>query len=454
MSDLTTTLNSGVGGNVVKGENIGGQVMPYSKIRTGAEGTDGGDVTAWNRFPVNAFLDRSHLGPFGDLIAEPKTPIFQLDFVYGIFTQTGTTSTSGVGASVDTNAGRLRVQNGTGAAGDAYFTTVRPARYRPGQGVIARFTAVFLTSAASSSQIVGMGGNNAGGAIVDGYFFGFNGTAFGIAHYNNSTSPTWTAQASWNVDTCDGNGTSGFNLDPTKGNVYVISYPYLGYGDIFFYVEDSTTGILIHCHTIRYANSSTSTQLGNPSMSFFARATSTGSTTNLTIYVGSISAFLVGMRIFTGDQFGIDNNKATITTETNILSLRNATTFNGVLHRGLIRLRSVSFSSDSGNGVAVLRIKQGVTLGGAPSYTAISGTTADSGVTLTNAQSMASFDVAGTTITGGVTLFNATAARNTGYQIDLTPYDFFIPPATTWTFSMFCSASSTATVAVNWYEDK
>ena len=396
---------------------------------------------------TQACFESRHMGAFGDLIAQPLEPILQIDFVYGIFTQTGTTAASGTGAAVDTNAGRLRIQNGTSNGGSASFTSVRPIRYRPGQGIDARFTAAFTAGVASSTQVVGVGD------ATNGYFFGYNGTAFGVMHRNGG-SDTWIAQASWNVDVADGSGGSGLNLNPTFGNVYKIAYPYMGYGDIFFYIELPLTGKIVLVHVIRYANTTATIQLTNPTLHFFARALSTGSTTNLTIFVGACGVFLVGHKEYTGAQFAADNGKNGVSTETNIISLRNCTTLNGVTNQGVIRLRSMSFTSDNGNTISIMRVKSGVTLGGTPAFTPVSGSTGDNGVTLTSAQSMASFDVAGTTVTGGTTLFNSTAARNTGFEIDLTPYDFYINPAETFTFSMAANANTNTEVCVNWHEDK
>lgn len=404
---------------------------------------------------TEACFSPRHLGPFGDLIAQPLWPLLQLDFVYGIFSQLGTTTVSGAGASADTNAGRLRLQCGTSNGGVASFTSTRQIRYRPGQGVDARFTAVFTAGVASSEQIVGVG-NIVSGTLTDGYFFGFNGVTFSIRQVNSGAS-TWIAQSSWNVDTCDGSAgasnPSGFNLNPTFGNVYSVRYPYMGFGNIFFYVE-TAEGRVILVHVIQYVSTSSSIQLSNPTLTFFARSLSLGSTTNLTVLVGATGVFLVGQRRFTGAQFGIDNTKAAITTETSILALRNATTFNGVVNRAALRLRSLSFASDAGNNTAVLRVKAGVTLGGAPVFTPISGVTGDNGVTITSGQSPASFDVAGTTVTGGTTLYNSTAARNTGFEIDLTEYDIYVLPGETYVFSMACGSSATSAVTINWQEDK
>jgi len=415
------------------------------------------DGTAWQRLhgtsqgAATVAIDRAHLGPFGDLIAEAKVPIIQIDFVYGINAQTGTSAASGTGAAVDTNASRLRLQNGTSAAGSASYTSVRLARYRPGQGTIARFTAAFVASAANSTQIVGMGDAS------NGFFFGYNGTAFGILHRNAGVD-TWVAQTAWNVDRVNGSGgaanRSGANLTLTSGNVFVISYPFLGYGNVFFYVEDPTTGNLIHVHTIRYAGSSASVELTQPTLPFFARALSTTSTTNLTIYVGSVGVFIVGQRAFVGVQGAADNSKPGVTTETNILTLRNATTVNGVTNRVAIRIRSLSFAGDGGNGISTLRIYKGATVGGTPAFTPFSGSTADNGVTITNAQSVVSVDIAGTTISGGTKIFNGVVSRSQHSALfDATNLDILILPGERATFSVQCGASSTAAVTVNWHED-
>ena len=327
--------------------------------------------------------------PFGDLIAQHLTPSIQMDFVYGVNTQIGATTVVGTGVA-DTNASRLRLQTGTGTTGSAILQSRRPSKYRPGQGVIARFTAAFTVGAASSTQIIGAGNSN------DGYFFGFNGTAFGILH-RNSGSDTWVAQTAWNGDKCDGTGASSLNWDKTKGMVCMIKYPYLGYGNITFWVEDPLTTQMILCHTIRYNNSSASVQISNPNLSFYAQAINAGNNTNLILYCGSVGFFLCGERAFVANpQWATDNSKTpAATTETCIINVRNATTYNGVANRSLIRLNSVSFTAASAAKTAAacfLRFRIGASIGGSPSYAARSGTTADNGVTITSGNSVASFD--------------------------------------------------------------
>ena len=387
----------------------------------------------------------ANTGAFGDLIISNLTPSVQIDFIYGINTQTGTTSVTTTGV-VDTDASRLRIQTGVGAAGAGTFQSNRISRYRQGEGMVARFTGVWASSAANSTQVIGMGNTQVG------YFFGFNGTAFGISMRNGGTDG-WVAQTAWNGDRCDGTGPSGFNWNKTFGNVMQIKYPFLGYGSITFWVLNPVTSAWILCHTIQYPNTTASVQLSNASFPFYANAVNTGNTSNLIMYIGSVGVFISGVRDFLGPQWAIDNLKNSITTENNIFSLRNATTYNGVANSALIRLRSISYSADGGNGVSTMRLKKGVTLGGSPSYTTINGTSADQGVTITSGQSVASFDIAGTTVAGGTLIFNSTVARNNSATFDMTSYNIYISPGETLTFSGFAAASATIAICANWNED-
>jgi hypothetical protein len=396
----------------------------------------------------NILFDSSNLSPFGDLIANELTPVFQTDAIYGLLTQQVSNTISGTGALVDTNAGRYRIQSGTTATtGSAILTSAYPIRYRAGQGVIARFTTAFTTGLANSVQEIGVGNT------VDKYAFGYNGTTFGILHRNNG-SDTWIPQSTWNGDKVDGTAGTSFTLNPTFGNVCQIVYPFLGYGNITFFIENPNTGRLVLVHSIRYANTTATIQISNPALNFWARSANTGAnTTNLTIYVGSVGIFVAGKKEYIAGQFAADNLKTAITTELNVLSIRNCTTFNGQPNKAIVRISKISIASDGGNGIARIRVRKGTTLGGTPAFTTISGTTGDNGVTITSGQSVCSQDTAGTTVTGGTVQFNTTCARNGNSVVDVSDDNLFIYPGETMTFSALAQVSSDVAVSASWDED-
>jgi hypothetical protein len=510
-------------GGVVSVQGVaGGQAVPVSGTTTANQGTPAAEANKWpvsltdgtntvdvvpageSAVPADKALvvapspntvglvelAGSNVSAFGDPIAVPMTPLFQFDFVgqlitAGTMTQQGGAYITNTGTAT-TNGGRLRLGTGTNAAGSASFISYKIARYRAGQGMLARFTFVFQAGVANNIQVAGMCAptltwtNNAtapGAPITaatagDGYFFGFNGTSFGIRHKNSRGNgglglDDWVPKTLWNRDRCDGSNSalnpSGFNLNPLLGNVYSIKYPYLGYGNILFYVLNPATGRWILVHSIQYPNSFVETQLGNPGLNFFAQTINTGNTSDVALFVGSVGAFLTGEKHFTGPQFGVDarlaNNGAA--SELPVLSLRCCTSINGEANRGMLRLRSLSFSGDGANTDMRLVIRRNATLTGATFANAVRGTITPSsaGFILTGAQSMATFDIAATAIAAAAagasdTLFNAVAARTTGYQIDLAPYDIFVVPGDIVTFAARSTVTGNAVqVSINWQED-
>ncbi len=443
-SNVTLNAPTVGGGATIATEDIGGIQFQRVKLALGGTGQDLGDVSGTN--PMVVEMGGASTSIFGDLITAENTPLIQLDFVYGINSQTGSTTVVTTGV-VDTNASRLRVQSGTGAAGSGLFESRRVARYRAGQGVTARFTAAFNAGVANSMQTVGVG------STTNGYFFGYNGVDYGLLHRNNGVE-TWVLQGAWNGDKCNGTGTSGFTIAPGFGNVYQIRYPYLGYGAISFWIMHST-GRWILCHTIQYPNTTATTQLSNPNMRFRARALNTGSTTNLTLYVGSVGILLSGMRSYTGyPKWAFDNNKATITAETNLFSLKCCTTYNGVTNEGQLRVNSLSVGCSVGNGIVVIRLRVGATLGGTATYAAISGTTADNGVTITAGNSIASANTLHTTATGGTYIYNISVSGVGQSVIDLTSFDIYLAPTEILTVSGFATNSTTISASLNWVEDQ
>jgi len=137
---------------------------------------------------------------FGEAIAVPVTPVFQLDGLYDLDPQQFETFQAG--GTAGTSDTLMRVTTGTGQYGYGVLRSRRAVRYRPGQGAVARFTAKFTESAP--------------GVGVDGYtqragFFtqeqavqiGFNGTEFGVLRENGGKAHieilTVTATASETV---------------------------------------------------------------------------------------------------------------------------------------------------------------------------------------------------------------------------------------------------------------
>lgn len=109
---------------------------------------------------------------FGEQSVAELTPVVQLHFPYNLNEFLVETRLNNGAATVDSN--RLKLSTGAAANQSAQLLSKRAVTYQPGQGGLWRGTAVFTAGAANSTQYIGIGSSS------DGYFFGFNGTAFGI----------------------------------------------------------------------------------------------------------------------------------------------------------------------------------------------------------------------------------------------------------------------------------
>jgi hypothetical protein len=405
-----------MGRNILVGEDTNGT---FRNVPTDVEGNLNVHIAS----PVTAF---------SDLRNAELTPQAHITFEYNVNpSMMNTTETNG-GTVTQTNAMAV-LQTSTNVAGLASMSSVRLLKYRSGLGALARFTGLFTTGVASSTQGVGIGTDE------NGYFFGYNGTAFGILHRIDSVD-TWITQTTWNYDVMDGTGRSGMTLDPTNINVFEITYQYLGAGQITFYIEDTVTGDFTPVHKIAYANSFTTPSLFNPSLPLSAFAENTGNATNLTVKSASMSAFVEGKNIVTGPSQTFTNTK-THSTETALFSVRSKTTFAGKTNFVNGILKSLTCANDV-NQLAAFNIYEDATLGGTPVWADVN---VDS--------SVMESDTAGTTVTNGILLASFSVGKDSGAAFDLNNLDIVMKPGSTYTVSSLAGASGAMSAALTWVED-
>ena len=118
---------------------------------------------------------------FGSVLVENLTPIFQSDAVYGInpsevLTTTGINGAGSTSGTITGTNNLFKCSTGTTALSFASLQSRKRLRYRAGQGSLCRFTSVFSTPAADSTLVAGLG------TAESGFYFGYNGTVFGILH--------------------------------------------------------------------------------------------------------------------------------------------------------------------------------------------------------------------------------------------------------------------------------
>lgn len=111
---------------------------------------------------------------FGEPLAISPTAVIQLDAIYGTTTDVIQTYSNGTGASAGSDSQLFRVQSGTSQGGYGVLRSKRFMRYRPGQGIVCRFTAAFTQGVPNSLQFAGLA--NQENRVA----FGWNGDRFGV----------------------------------------------------------------------------------------------------------------------------------------------------------------------------------------------------------------------------------------------------------------------------------
>jgi len=246
---------------------------------------------------------------------------------------------------------------------------------------------------------------------------------------------THIAQSTWNNNTMS-------TLDPTKGNVYQISYQYLGFGDIKFFIEDKDSGAFVLVHTIKYANTNTTPSMTNPSLRFGMYAASISSTTNLVVQCASVGLFSQGARDKTRNPRAVENTQSVSTTLTNVLTLRNRRTYNYYPNQIEIEPLFLAASSESTKNVE-FEIRGNPTFSGDTNF-------ANVGTDL-----VSDMDITANTVSGGTLLAAFSLGAGGGVTINLSSLAIRMPPSLVLTIAakVTSGASASVTEALTYYED-
>jgi len=404
-----------------------------------------------SRSPANKDFDSEITGPltaFGDLRVAELSPILQHSFEYTVDNTELTESIVANGGTVTQANAMAVVSSSTTTASAACLQSKRQARYRSGQGGLARFTALFETGGvANTSQYVGLADEVGSSAdLKNGYAIGYDGTSFGVHRFANDVKYS-VPQSSWD-DPLDGTGASGMTLDTSKLNVWGIRFQYLGGGAIEYLIEDDSTGKFVIVYTMLYANLQTAPSVYMPNFHLMVYCNNKATTTDLILKTSSFAYFVEGKtELIMAHQFnqtsGIQE-KTSVTSEVAIFTIRNKSTYASKTNFIEILIESLyaSVESSSANNLASLRLVKNATLGGTPSYSDINAS-----------NSVVDIDVAGTTVSGGEELLGtALAGKNDRESQDATPYKIILQPGETIAIAAASANSATIDSGILWKE--
>jgi hypothetical protein len=429
-------LNDFVAGGMVA--NLGRNVIVG---RNDAGGFNNVNTDTTNNLKVNI---QSPSTAFGEIQVAEMTPVIQVTYPYNINTQLVNTSVVN-GATIAQVDNMVSLATDSQSSSVGVLETISVAKYRAGQGIVARFTGLFTSGATTSDshQTIGIGDE------TDGYFFGYSGDTYGIHHKINSGT-TFISQSTWNVDTMDGgsgsSNPSGMLLDPTKGNVFQIQYQWLGFGAINFFIESDVTGNYVPVHQLKYANNKLVPSSYNPTFPIRAEVDNGTSTDVLTMRSASMAAFVEGKNVITGPlQSANGSNSAGANGE--LLALRNVSVFptgSTTTNRVVAYLRDLSISNDGANNTIVrVQVIEDPVYSVSPTYTY---TDPDN--------SIIEVGVGGTYTAGSgkvIATFGVTQVSN--IFTELTNRDIAIRPGKTVGFITQGDTSTSTELDISWVED-
>lgn len=179
----------------------------------------------------------------------------------------------------------------------------------------------------------------------------------------NIASDYWFPSSEWNIDKADGTSILP-SIDYTNGNVYRITYQWLGYGMINYFIENPVNGMFQPVHKIRFSNTGTNTSIANPKQHLFVQSKkSTNAPTDiLTIKVPSMCALLSGNF---PKNYPIRNSRTithalSSTVDTSIITFRNKLVFNNIQSTAKIVLDLISLSNSINKDVIITLYKNTV----------------------------------------------------------------------------------------------
>jgi len=311
------------------------------------------------------------LDAFGKLrVSEPNT-ILDLRFPIGLTGNTGSfnflsnnqqiCATGNVGATGVYNNAKLVAS--VSGANKYYISQSRNyCVYQPGKSLLFMGTAV-LNANTNTTYVytrIGYFDNNVPISTVptikNGMYFEYSNSVISVNYCNNGSNTSIT-QTSWNIDTMNGSGSSGFNLDFTKAQLFVIDMEWLSVGRVRygFYIY----GKIVYCHQITNINSLTgpyTTEINLP-VCYSIHTGTTGGTGSLTQICSTVIS--EGGYQPIGKAFGINSSGVDISstnTETVILSLRGGSTQGNYNHQNIIP-KSIDILDSSNNNVILYKIR-------------------------------------------------------------------------------------------------
>lgn len=346
------------------------------------------------------YSDSANLDAFARLRTSQPQTLFdskQLADKQPLFWDDQLISGSGGASTYNANQASTTLSVSASTAGRRVRQTFRRFNYQPGKSMLFIQTGIFGVSATGIKRKSGFFDEK------NGLFFDQQSDGMGVTvrtYTSGSAVDTRVLQTNWNIDTMDGSGASGINLDYTKCQIWFVDFEWLGVGRVRFgfFVD----GQPYYCHEVLNANNTTLVYMSVPNLPlrYEIENTGTGGAVEFTHICSTVIS--EGGLQDTGFPFGLSRGTNAMTTLNNtniypLISLR----LNSNYLTSTVKLLDFYINCTSTATFNWYLLLNPTISGTALSYSSVTNSSLDADSVSTNA----------TTATGGTTLLCGTTQQ-------------------------------------------
>lgn len=251
---------------------------------------------------------------------------------------------NGGNVSIDNSKACATLSTSSNSASLAIHQTKYYHPYQPGKSQEILTSFVFGTNTANVTKRIGYFDDD------NGLFFEQTGTGELAFVVRSSSVDLRITNSLWNLDKCDGNGDSGFDLQIDKTQLLFIDFQWLGVGRVRFgFVHD---GKIIVAHEIYNSNNIDTVYMTNPNLPVRSEIRNTGATTGASIDHICSTVISFGGYSETGVDFAVANSAIRTTPATGgtpypVLAIRLKDSFKTLPNRASARVNNVSLSVET-----------------------------------------------------------------------------------------------------------
>lgn len=214
-------------------------------------------------FPIK-YGDSPSIDAFARLRVSSPVTLFDSKLLYDaspLFWDDEQTSGSGTTSVHSPNLASVGIGVSNLIAGTRVRQTFMRFNYQPGKSQLILMTfSNFITRTGITKRVGIFSSNN-------GLFFQSSAGVVSVvrrSYVTGAAVDTAVAQSNWNIDTMDGEGKSGIELDFTKAQIAVIDYEWLGVGRVRMgFVID---GLVYYCHEFLNTNNLSTVYMSTPNL--------------------------------------------------------------------------------------------------------------------------------------------------------------------------------------------